>query len=85
MSDAEFDRIPDITLPVAVGSQETYFLRLLPLFDRAAAAANDNHQTWPLVPFPQSWYTTSLGDFFAAEDRTGHSRVYDIPDLKGSN
>jgi hypothetical protein len=34
----------------------------LPLSPQALEAANDNHRSWPLIPFSPDWYITCLGD-----------------------
>jgi hypothetical protein len=60
MSEAEFDRTQD-------GAQrwarvpEAEFSTHWPLSHQPLEAANDNHRTWSLIPFPPDWYVTCLG------------------------
>lgn len=44
-------------------------------------AANDNGDVWPLIPFPESGYSMSLGDWFVTEEKVSSPADYDLADL----
>ena len=47
---------------VVACSLEVDFLSHLPLSLLPLEAANDNHRSWPHIPFYPGWYVTCLGD-----------------------
>jgi hypothetical protein len=60
MSEAVFDGAKEGAQSVVAGLPEAdFFVHLSP---QALEAANDNHRSWPLIPFSPDWYDTCLGD-----------------------
>jgi hypothetical protein len=62
MSEAVFDGAKEGARSVVACLQEADLFVHSPLSPQALEAANDNHRSWPLIPFSPDWYDTCLGD-----------------------
>jgi len=56
MSEAQFDRLLDAVRAAIEPAPDG-----LAQPDEPLKATNDNHLTWPLVPFPEGWYAAHTG------------------------
>jgi hypothetical protein len=61
MRDPVPDQVDGVQTVIAC-LEEACFSAPSPLSSQLLEAANDNHRSWPLIPFSPDWYVTCLSD-----------------------